>query len=348
MFIKAIPVFAKGEEASLNYPLTLTASVDTLDGTTLYISAFSFYRLFVNGNFVCMGPVRAARGYARVDVLELGKYGREGKNTIEIQVAGYNCGALSTARQSSFVVCELRRDDEVILYTGRDFEGYLDCRRVREVERYSAQRHFGEIWRIGQESFNRKQNRVELGGVSNNPSYLPRRAPMPNYGMINAESIASFGTFEFDENLPYRAMRSSFPISKEWGRFEEEDVLSHPFRWVQRQKRECKVRGGSFPITLSNGEYVTVDMGRIESGFICWNGKALEQSDVVIAYSEMCEADNFAFTDINCHNVIEYLIDSGMSVDEQSFEPYNCKVAIIMVRSGKIELTGFGHWLIKI
>ena len=342
MFIKAIPVFAKGEEASLNYPLTLTSSVDTLDGTTLYISAFSFYRLFVNGNFVCMGPARAAKGYARVDVLELGKYGREGKNTIEIQVAGYNCGALSTARQTSFVICELRRDDEVILYTGRDFEGYLDCRRVREVERYSAQRHFGEIWRIGQESFNRKQNRVELAGVSNNPSYLPRRAPMPTYGMINAESIASFGTFEFDENLPYRAMRSSFPISKEWGRFEEEDVLSHPFRWVQRQKKECKVRGGSFPITLSNGEYVTVDMGRIESGFICWSGKAVEQSDVVIAYSEMCDADNFAFTDINCHNVIEYLIEADVSVDEQSFEPYNCKVAVVMVRSGKIELAGFG------
>ena len=121
MFIKAIPVFARGEETALNYPLTLCGCVPSLKNTKLYISAFSFYRLYVNGRFVCMGPARAAKGYARVDVLELEKYGREGENDIEIQVAGYNCGSLSTARQTSFVVCELRRGEDVILYTGRDF-----------------------------------------------------------------------------------------------------------------------------------------------------------------------------------------------------------------------------------
>ena len=109
MFKNAIPVFAKGEESSLNYPLTLCASVDSLKNVKMYISAFSFYRLFINGRFVCMGPARAAKGYARVDEISLDQYNTSGKNEIEIQVSGYNCGALSTARQTSFVVCELRR-----------------------------------------------------------------------------------------------------------------------------------------------------------------------------------------------------------------------------------------------
>ena len=116
MFKKAIPIFAKGEEKSLNYPLTLCATTDSLEGAKLYISAFSFYRLYVNGSFVCSGPARTAKGYARVDEIELDKYNIDGENSIEIQSVGYNCGSLSTARQSSFVVCELRRDDEVIFY----------------------------------------------------------------------------------------------------------------------------------------------------------------------------------------------------------------------------------------
>ncbi len=343
MFKKAIPVFAKGEEAALNYPLTLYARVDSLKDTKLYISAFSFYRLFVNGKFVCMGPARAAKDYARVDELSLGEYCRNGeKNEIEIQMAGYNCGALSTARQTSFIVCELRKRDEVLLYTGRDFDAYLDCRRVREVERYSAQRHFGEIWKLDNGDFKKIENKVILDTVSNNPKYLPRRVPMPSYDLLSIDSFASKGVFEYDEDLPYRAMRSSFPIMAEWGRFEEEEVFSHPFRWVQCQRKECREGRGNFPVTLKAGEYITVDMTRIEAGFICWDGKALEDSDVVIAYSELCEPDAFEFTDINCHNVIEYFVSGGREVKEQSFEPYTCRVAIFMVKSGSVILSSFG------
>ena len=153
MFRKAIPVFAKGEEKSLNYPLTLYAELDSIEEMTLFISAFSFYRLYVNGTFVCAGPARTAKGYARVDEIELGKYNIEGKNSIEIQTAGYNCGSLSTARQTSFVVCEICKGGEPLLYTGRDFEGYFDFRRVQKVERYSFQRHFSEIWRVTGKDF---------------------------------------------------------------------------------------------------------------------------------------------------------------------------------------------------
>lgn len=342
MFKKAIPVFAEGQESALNYHLTLFEEVESLQNTMLYISAFSFYRLFVNGRFVCMGPARTARGYARVDAIDLTAYGADAKNTVEIQVSGYNCGSLSTARQTSFVVCELRRGDDVILCTGRDFEAYLDSRRIRNTERYSAQRHFGEIFRLENKDFRESSQRVKLTPASNTPSYLPRVAPMQTYELISADGYASMGSFTFDESLPCRPMRSSFPIEEEWGRFEENEVYSHPFRWVQQQRTD-KISGcGEFPIELCAGEYVTVDMKRIECGFVSWSGKALENSDVVIAYSELCEPDCFKFTDINCHNVIEYFVDGGSEVDEQSFEPYTCNVAIFMVKSGRVRLSSFG------
>ena len=184
MFKKAIPVFAKGEENSLNYHLALCSELESLENTVLYISAFSFYRLFVNGQFVCMGPARTAGGYARVDEIELDKYQAEsGINTLEIQVTGYGCKSLSTVNQSSFVVCELRRGDDVLLYTGRDFDAYSDCRRIREVQRFSAQRHFGEIWKLDGKDFRRAENKVELVVASNKPKYLERHVPMPTYEM---------------------------------------------------------------------------------------------------------------------------------------------------------------------
>lgn len=342
MFKKAIPVFARGEEASLNYPLTLCATVNSLEDTVICLSAFSFYRLYVNGQFVCMGPARTAKGYARVDEIALGKYNKLGANTLEIQVAGYNCSSLSTARQTSFVVCELCRGDDVLLYTGKDFDAYLDYRRIREVERYSAQRHFGELWRVTDKDFRLFSERVELVPASNMPSYLKRGVPMPDHKMIRADGYASRGEFVFDETLPFIPLQNSFYVSETWGRFEEDEVYSHPFRWIQRQRQNKLCGEGTFGITLSEGEYVTVDMGRIECGFICWSGKALEKSDVVIAYSELCEPDDFKFTDINCQNVIEYFIEEGTAVSEQSFEPYTCKNAIIAVKSGKIVLESFG------
>ena len=342
MFKKAIPIFAKGEEKSLNYPLTLCATTDSLEGAKLYISAFSFYRLYVNGSFVCSGPARTAKGYARVDEIELDKYNIDGENSIEIQSVGYNCGSLSTARQSSFIVCELRRDDEVILYTGRDFEGYCDFRHVRETERYSAQRHFSEIRRVYEGDFRVRSQRVELCAAANTPKYLERHVPMPTFESVMAEGFASKGSFAFDATLPCRPTRSSFYISEEWGRFEEDEIPSKPFRWVQQQRCKKEFGEGAFPITLSAGEYVTVDMSRIECGFISLFGKALENSDVVVAFSELCDPDSFAFTDINCQNVIEYFIDGGTKIDEQSFEPNTCRIAMIMVKSGCVEIESFG------
>ena len=52
MFKKAIPVFARDKENELNYQLLLRETVNDLKNTELYITAFSFYRLTVNGQFV--------------------------------------------------------------------------------------------------------------------------------------------------------------------------------------------------------------------------------------------------------------------------------------------------------
>ena len=147
MFKKAIPVWIEGESETRNSQLVLRAEVESLSGCYLQITASTFYRLSINRSFIAFGPARAAGGYARIDCFDLSEYdSSRGKNTIMIEVAGYHCRSLSTALEKNYVVAEVCRKDQVVLATGEDFEGYRSCRRVQKVERYSMQRHFGEVW----------------------------------------------------------------------------------------------------------------------------------------------------------------------------------------------------------
>ena len=344
MFQKAIPVFAEGKEKEMNYQLILRALVDDLTDTKLAITAFSFYRLTVNGRFVSFGPARAAEGYARVDEIPLGDYHASGKiNEIVIEVAGYNCHTLSTVRQPSFVVAELTRGGDVLLATGEDFDGYCSCRRVRTVERYSKQRHFGEIWDYTENNPFGEAYRVALTPASNHPQYLPRRVPTPTYEIIAANEFASAGHFRYDESRPCTPNRySGSEMSPEQGQYYEPDLISRPYAWIQKQALLQNMGHGDFPIQLSAGEYVIVDFKQIQAGFLKWTATAQESCDVVVGFSELCSPNRFEFSNINCQNVIEYFLPVGEKIDTQSFEPYTCRVAIVMVRKGSMILESFG------
>lgn len=344
MFIKAIPVFADGKETELNYQLILRATVADLKETKLAITACSFYRLTVNGRFVAFGPARTAEGYARVDCVELGDYHIPGRdNEIVIEVAGYSCHTLSTVRQPSFVLAELTRGDEVLLATGRDFEGYCSCRRMQQVERYSKQRHFGEIWDYTKKNLFDESYRVALVPASNQPQYLPRRVPNPTYDVIEADGFVSGGHFRYDATRPCQENRySGNEMSPEQGQFYEPNLVSRPYAWIQKQTLLQNLGKGSFPIQLSAGEYVMIDFGAIQAGFLRLTATAQEACDFVVGFSELCSPNRFEFSNINCQNVIEYFLPVGEKIEAQSFEPYTCRIAIVMVRKGSMQLDSFG------
>ncbi|MBQ9783402.1 MAG: hypothetical protein IJW44_02670 [Clostridia bacterium] len=344
MFQKAIPVFAAGKDKEQNYQLILRAEAESLLGTTLVITAFSFYRLTVNGRFVAFGPARAAGGYARVDEISLDGYHLPGKvNEIVIEVAGYYCNSISTVKQPSFVCAELRRGGEILLATGRDFAGYRSCRRMQKVERYSFQRHFGEIWNYHDDDRFAEELRVELVAAENQPTYLPRRVPVPTYEVVEAEGFVSGGRFRYEESKPCQINRySGTCMSAEWGQFYKGDAVSLPYRWLQKQQLTQTVGQGSFPIQVSAGEYVMLDLNRIKAGFLQLGVTVQEDCDAVLGFSELCSPNRFEFTNINCQNVIEYFLPEGKTLALESFEPYTCRLAILMVRKGSLLLNSFG------
>ena len=343
MFLKAKPVFPSGKSETRNCFAAFRAEVGSVKGAELTVTAACFYRVFVNGRFAGFGPARTAKGYARADILPLGEYSETDANEIVIEVAGYHCRSLSTVLQPSFLLAELRRGEEVLACTGWNFEGYLPSCRLQKTERYSVQRHFGEVWDFrGGAARLRPQERCELETVSPAPVILPRTAPYPIYRDVVLRGAASRGHLSFDETLPFHSDFYSFPVNDYWGGFAREEIAYHPYEWLQRH-RQLKTGGQSdFPLTLNAGDYIILDFSHMETGFFVFSATARSEADVVIGFSEDGSPDAFAFTDMHVHNALEYLLPQDEHVEAMSFEPYTVRYAILAVRSGSVLLESFG------
>ncbi len=343
-FLKAVPIFLKDKAKVQNTFAVFRTEIENIKNADLYITASSFYRLTVNGKFVAFGPARTAGGYARVDVLALSDYAKEGKNEILIEVAGYYCKALSTVKEASFLCAEIRENDTVFSATGYDFDGFDPSCKLQKVERYSRQRHFTEIWDYREvASLTEEKDRCEIEVLYESLTMLDRVAPYPLYEDIRLSEIHHRGNFAFDETLPYiKEKYSSGYMPEGWGVWEYDEIERHPHTWIQRQRQTITSGNAPFPLTLKKGEYAVLDFGHIEIGFLMAQMEALRESEIVIAFTEFYLGEDFAFSNMNAHNVIEYDINAGDKRDTMSFEPYSCRFVMIAVKEGEIKLTGFG------
>lgn len=341
MFLKAIPVYAEGKTRLMNTHVLFRQSTDSLEHTLLYIAAYSFYHLWVNGQFVFFGPSRAAGGYGRVEVIDLTPYHKQDGNEIVVEVAGYACGSLASVDQPSYLAAELRREETVLFYTGRDFTCYDPGLRVQKVERYSVQRHFGEIWDYTGYAPFAPQNRVPIVPVETNLKWLPS-TPKPCFDYEPAKKILSSGTFVQGKAHPRNNSYSWAEIPVEWGFFPEEEIPSFPYRWIRSQEMTVTSGSQNFPITITEGSYALLDMERIWCGFLELGFAAKEDTQLVVAFSELSERETFTYTQINMQNVIEYTLPKGLDTTVMSFEPYTCRHCVVMVKKGTVDLKHFG------
>ena len=341
MFQKAIPVYAEGKQRQMNSHVLFRQVAESLEDTVLYISAYSFFRLWVNELFVFFGPSRAAGGYGRVEVIDLSPYHKNGNNEIVVEVAGYACGSLASVDQPSYLIAELRRQERVLFYTGRDFTCYDPKIRVQKVERYSVQRHFGEVWDYTDFAPFAQENCILATPVQTKLQWLPA-TPKPCFDYEPAKGVLSSGTFTQGEAPVKNNSYSWAQIPEEWGYFPEEEISSFPYRWLRSQKMTVTAGKQAFPITLQEGTYALLDMQKIWCGFLELGVEALEDTQLVVGFSELCEEETFAYTNINMQNVIEYTFPKGMETTVLSFEPYTCRHCVVMVKKGAVRLNHFG------
>ncbi|MBQ8804358.1 MAG: hypothetical protein IJZ53_12035 [Tyzzerella sp.] len=344
MFKKAKPIWILNKECEMNVHAVFHTEIAEHRDVELHITGSAFYRVLVNGIFVGFGPARTAKGYAREDILKLDEYLKAEKNEIIIEAVGYYCRSLSTVLAPSYVMAEVQCGEYVIAYSGQDFDGFLPACKVQTVERYSLQRHFCEVWdnRNGLSMID-EAYKAEVAVISQKPVILERKAPYPLYEDINLSQVLKFGSFIYDEDIPHNDTWYSGGINlEEWGVFPWEEIAMHPYGWIQCLRQTIAEREVEFPITLKAGEFAILDFCRIEAGFLKASMSVLEESDVVIGFSEYYEGETFTVSNMKAHNVLEYFLPQGESKELMSFEPYTFRYVMVAVKDGAIKLNAFG------
>ncbi len=342
MLVLAKPIFPHGKGSELNLFSTYRTYTDSLKNTVLRLCAADFYQVWVNGRFVAFGPARTAKGYARVDEIALDAYDAGNKNEIVIALISYNCCSLSTVRQRGFLAAEITRDEQVIAYTGRDFECFLPPYKVQKTDRYSSQRHFCEMWNLQSgKGLTEESDRTELEVLDIDVKWIERRAPYPYYEDILCKGASCKGTLRFDPMRPYREKFLTVFPAAHWGTFEKSELPENPFIWIHRRRQTVTDTNVSLPLSLKKDEYAIFDLSRIETGFIKFSATALEKSDVVIGFCEDCSPTYFERTDMSACNAMEYLLDAGKH-DCMSFEPYVMRYLMICVKDGAVSIEKLG------
>ena len=343
-FMQAVPVWEHEPEERLNRQLIFRETVDSLRSAVLKVAAADFYRLTVNGQFAAYGPARTTVGYARVDEIDLSAYDRAGENEILLEVAGYDCGSLSTCRQRSFLAAELFVNGASVRHTGRDFPAWVNVRREQHVERLSVQRHFMEQWDMRLPLMFAPEERVTLAAVEP-AEWLARGVPYPEYPVREIAEFVSRGTYVQRADFTGVKLNAySFDMAKEpdWGFFRPEKIADKPYRFVTTREQTVTQGAGCLPQTVRAGGWLMADMGRIECGFIRLTVRAEEETDLVLAMSELCDGDTFAFSQINIQSVIAYHLAAGEEYELQSFEPYTFRQTAVFVRHGCATISRIG------
>ena len=326
MFQKAIALW---HDAGLNTQLRFHAEGD-FSGGTLRIAAAYFYKVYADGLFLGYGPARTAKGYARVD-----EYALPACSTVTIEVAGYGCSSLSTVRQQSFCCAEVSRDGAVLAATGFDFACCHDLQRRQKVERFSLQRHFGEVYDLDAVPVPVTPVAVDA------PAFLPRRAPYADLSLHRIDAFVG-GSFSQGEVTRQNAYTTSILVEKDWGIFPEDAIPDKPFRFADSQIYRMEWTG-RLPRTLSAGQWIMLDAGAVEVGFPILEATAETDSEVLLALTEFCPDDRFAFVPkMNCQPVVAFHLKAGQQIKKECFDPYSFRKAAIIVKSGAVTVTGFG------
>ena len=346
MFKKAKPMWLKNMRkiSNLQVGFRCDFEADAAKEYVLVITGATFYKVYMNGEFVCFGPARTAHGYAKCDEIKLKV--KNGINKLAVEAAGYNCSSFYTVKTESFLCAEILSNGEAICWTGRDFKAF-SLEKLRNIcaARYSYQRTYGEVWHYdNNDDLNDwKENDRLTGGkiysFEHEKKYIPRNLPEPNYDIDNALGICEKGKIVHKELDMLEHIRYFSALSNYIDGYRLEDIPENPASelygdFIPESTGELDTKRQ----IIHNDEYAIYELGTNNTGFIRNNIIALEDSSVYIFFSEHNYGNGMIFESLNGQcNIIKYnLKKSDKPYILESFEPYVCKYIGVAVTKGMI------------
>ncbi len=353
-FINAIPVWIKNHRLIANYQAGFRCDfyAEEEKKYTLKLTGASYYKVYLNGEFVGYGPARAPLGYVRTDELTLDV--KNGINKLAIEVAGYNCASYYTMPIQSFLLAEVYENGKSYKYTGKDFKGLgLDSIRVKRSHRYDTQRAFGEIWNfdnsdeINNWKLSDNLNYMTLYSFDTALKYIPRSVEYPQYNITGFERIDEKGILK---HIDIESDKEAMEKINLTGRFLMRiSCECDGYHWEELDQNVIKELYGNFipkdfnetdNVFLDVDEYVIYKMPCINSGFLRNEIKALEDATVFVFFAEYNSGNGMVFKKFSGPiNIVAYnLKKSDKPYMLESFEPYSCQYIGIAATKGKVEV----------
>jgi len=151
---------------------------------TAYITADTFYRLWINGELAMHGPARTPHGTATIDPVDVARYLTAGKNTLMVEV--FHAISMAEAlSQAPGLLCEVEAEEngkpQVITATDGTWEASEITAWSRESLRFSFQRGWMEQIDACQILEEKPQPAVVLGKAGMKPwqELRMRDVPLP-------------------------------------------------------------------------------------------------------------------------------------------------------------------------
>jgi alpha-L-rhamnosidase len=357
-FDKARAIWLNGNSREMNIQAGFRTVIKATAGSAydILITASTFYRLWVNGQFVMFGPARAAHGYLRVDCVSITDFIVDGDNLIAIEVAGYNCICLYHKCLESFLQAEIRENGKVIRYTGdNEFMGYRLDTRHQKVVRLSFQRDFTEIYSYDNKKAITHWHKslkaslypypVEI--INHNCQFIPREVALPDFEKTRPVARIQAGWMKpvsHPEGYMY-PVKNFFncPLSQkiEPSAFSLTEIPDNPYYRLLDYEMSPSFKGrksrGIFGQSIKGGGYVVYDMGRILTGFIGSKLLITQDSEVIFIFDEKLVDDRMAHMPYwPAINVVKYnLKASSEPYDLLTFEPYAFRYIAVIIFSGE-------------
>ncbi len=349
-FDSARPIWPVERETEMNLFVGFRAVFDGPQepSAVLRIAASSLYRVYLNGRFVGHGPARGPHGFFRVDEWPLAT---DRRNTLAIEVVGYNVNSFYLLDQPAFVQAEVVSGATVLASTagrGVPFEAAILTHHVQKVQRYSFQRPFIEYYRAGKGDEHWWDRPVSdlcqaTCSVLSSRPLLARRVAYPCFHARQPTEVVATGRLRREAPVSRlwkdRSLVNIGPQLKGYPEGELEVIPSIELQKVQSisvEKRNQPYRPDR-PISLDENSFAILDLGTNLTGFIGASVRCSQPTKLYLTFDEILSRDDVDFKRLDCVNAVGYELQPG-HYRLESFEPYTLRYLKLSVLDGACEI----------
>ena len=339
-FEKAQAIWADGRSEEMNCELSFRTVIPKGEETKLFLAASSIYRLWVNGEFICAGPARAAHGWYRIDEICLSPFLTEDRNYVVTEVLGYNVNSYDTLDQPSFLTEEIWQGNEVISYTGGESITIHDFKnRVQKVQRYSFQRAFIDAYQYEDENkcmyhMNESAQSLCKIEIQTDKRYIYRDVEMPGFETLEPVSVIKKGTAYYEkektEIIPEEYFFKIKQDLKGYAREKTEIHVSEEAQKIQLQETEYSVNAIAIRQLPLSDEYAIYELPYNATGFFDIRLEVREKSRIFVMFDEILSNGSVDFLRMNSCNCFVYRMNAG-KYRLMNFAPYTMKYLQIVV-----------------